>query len=311
MKWKFPPALASDQAIGVVAPSSFVDNTFLQSGQKKCSQLGLKLHYDESILQKKLFFAGEDSQRAENFIAAHTSETNNMLWCARGGYGAARILPLLEEKKFHTTLQENPKLLIGYSDSTALFTYYLQRGGVSCLHAPLMAAPSWLDTTEKDSTDFLNILHGTTGLGKASHTAKWNTLFLGNRGTAEGILMGGNISVLCSLVGTPWQPKFQGGIVLLEDCNEPPYRLHRMLTQLDQAGCFDGIRGVILGDCTHGVPKGTTWETVFSDILVPKCLVLHGAPVGHSKRNSPLPLGVRARINSQGKLELLEQVVGL
>ena len=177
-----------------------------------------------------------------------------------------------------------------------------------------MATPSWLNLKSRAERELFALIAGTAPLGKKSHTASWPTKHLCTAKATEGILIGGNLSVVCSLLGTPWEPNLDQAILFLEDCNEAPYRLDRMLNQLHCAGLLRRVRAIVAGDLFHEVPqelqRKVSWKQVLKDwgseLKIP---VLVGLPVGHGLRNEALPLGVKARITRTGKLELLQPLV--
>lgn len=309
-----PKPIVPGSFLSVIAPSSQINRDWLAQGEEKLRKFGLGLTYSKLIYKSHRFWAGTDAERTENFLEELEREDTVGLWCARGGYGAVRILEALDRANVPARLKNNRKLLIGYSDSTALHFYFWKSAQISALHAPLMATPSWLRMKKNDVKNLLQLISGQIELGKTSYTTKWRTKFLSAPGECEGTLLGGNLSVLCTLIGTPWLPKLEDAILFLEDCNEAPYRIDRMLNHLYTAGLLRGIRGVVLGDMQHDVPKElqkkVSWKQVvadrFSDAGVP---VLIGAPLGHGLKNEALPFGIHARITREGKLELLEQLV--
>jgi muramoyltetrapeptide carboxypeptidase len=286
----------------------------MAAGEKKLSRFGFGLVYTKQIFAEHRFFAGTDETRLANLMGELEREDTHAIWCARGGYGALRLLADLDQAETRERLRANPKLLIGYSDITALHSYFWTKASIPALHAPLMATPSWLKMKRPAAESMFEWLAGNAPLGKKSHSASWPTRHLAASAEAEGIILGGNLSVLTSLLGTPWQPNFEGALLFLEDCNEAPYRIDRMLAQLNAAGALSGLSGVLLGDLTHDVPKEmqkkVSWKQVVLDRFEPMEIpVLSGLPIGHGAKNEALPLGVRGRITRTGRLEILEQLV--
>lgn len=304
------------ETFSVAAPSSCLDSKLLKLGEAKILDQNYYLSFKPEILHRCRYMAGTDAERARILLATANDVNTAAIWCARGGFGATRILPLLRKNKFAAVMKRRRKLLIGYSDITALHSFVWKSAALPGVHAPLMATPSWLNMKPRAMRDFFALLAGEIALGKESPMTRWPSKFISPPREASGILLGGNLSVLCALVGTPWQPSFAGAILFLEDVGEAPYRIDRMLAQLTQAGCFRGIRGVALGDLSHDVPKlylrRTHWREVIRDHFDGyKIPIIEGLPVGHAPRNEALPLGARMRINRAGKLELLEQIVNL
>ena len=309
-----PQPLPSGSFLSVVAPSSQVNAAWLREGEKKLGRFGYSLAYSKQVLASHRFWAGTDKERAQDFLDELDRTDTTGIWCARGGYGATRILEALDQAQVPDRLRANPKLLIGYSDITALHLYFWKAARVPALHAPLMATPSWLNMKKPAAEAMFRLWTGNAELGKKSHTAKWATKHLGPKREAEGILLGGNLAVLCALVGTPWQPDLTDTLLFLEDCNEAPYRIDRMLTQLHASGALRGVRGLLAGDLSQDVPlalqKKVSWKQVLQDRFSPLGIpVVIGLPVGHGKKNEALPLGIQGRITRSGKLEILEQLV--
>lgn len=304
--------------IGIAAPATCIEKNLLEKGAEKLASWGYAVRKDDRLLHRDRSFAGTDAERAAVLASLIKDPSVRTIWCARGGYGVTRILPLLDRIGIIRAMTRDPKLLIGYSDITALHLYFYERIGLKSLHAPLVATPKWLKLPAAQAKLLQNILAGKMKLGAASHSTSWPTSWLSARPkkAIEGILLGGNLTLLANLAGTPWQPHLKGAILFIEDCAEPPYRIDRMLTQMRNAGMLDGVRAVLVGDLREDVvlkrgEKKTAWKDVLADCLeawgVP---VLIGAPVGHGKHNEPLPLGVLARLTVAGKMELWEQVVG-
>lgn len=301
--------------IGIAAPASFFDAKHLYEGMQNLAEWGYAVSCDERILLKDRFHAGPDQTRAEIFNVLCRDKEIRAIWCARGGYGATRILPLLDKMGSARALGKNPKLIIGYSDITALQLWAYKKLGLKSVHAPLIATPKWLKLPHRTKTILQSILTGSLVLGEKSYTRAWPTRWLkiAPKKNIEGIILGGNLTLITNLVGTPWLPSFNGSLLFLEDCAEAPYRIDRMLTQLRNAGALKGVRAVLAGDFTADAPKAPpskNWKRIlelnFAEQGIP---VLWNLPVGHGKRNEPLPLGVKARLTKSGKLELLEQAV--
>ena len=305
MTWTRPPALRPGDRIGVCAPAGAVDGEALDRGIAALRALGFDVVEGESVRSRSLFTAGTAGARVRDLQALWADDSVAALFCARGGGGAGRVVQALDG----AALAARPKVFMGYSDVTQLHTL-LNAAGLVTFHGPMVAR----DFAEglHEETSFRAALQGTRGwtAGMA------RTL---RAGEAEGTLLGGCLSVLGASAGTAWalQPDREGTILFLEDVNEPPYRLHRTLTQLRASGAFAGVRGVLFGemkDCAaRDVPD--TLEDVLEDALdglgVPVAI---GLPSGHTiGPNVTLPLGVRARLGcpsaAPARLEILEAAV--
>lgn len=310
-----PQSLHAGDLIGIAAPSTLIDPELLLNGVKKLSSWGYSVTFDDRILARYRSFAGVDDLRARVLLKLAQNENVRAIWCARGGYGATRILPLLDDLHFAAAMEKKPKLLIGYSDATALHLYAYKKLGLKSLHAPLVATPKWQQLPPATGKVLRELLSGHAPLGARSYTTRWPTRLLAPiKKPVEGILLGGNLTLIANMAGTRWQPSFRGALLFLEDCGEAPYRLDRMLTHLWNTGMLKGVKAVITGDLTADVTlkpgeSKSAWKEVLADRLLARGVpVLAYAPVGHGVRNEPLPLGVKARITTRGKLELLEQV---
>jgi muramoyltetrapeptide carboxypeptidase len=306
----------TDRWIGITAPSTLLNPKLLEKSLERFAQWGYPVRMDDSIFEKFRYFAGTDENRAQSLLRLLRDPSVGTIWCARGGYGATRILKKLDAAGAPKLMARDPKLLFGFSDVTALHLYFYHHLKLPSVHSPMPAGTKWPKMPARTDRILQSILKGRLPLGTKSHTADWKgkPLYLPGKKTT-GVILGGNLSMLVSLLGTPWQPDLKGAFLFLEDCGEAPYRVDRMLTQLENAGMLKGLRGVLLGDFEADViyrepAEKKYWKEVllerFADRKIP---VLSGLPVGHGKYNEPLPLGVRAEITARGRLFLLEQPV--
>ena len=279
----------------MVAPSSPFDPAAFEAGVEKL-RTRYQVKFDEEIRDRRGYLAGEDTRRLAELRGAMEDPDVTAIVAARGGYGATRLLETLTVAEVAT----RPKLLVGFSDVTALHAAW-GRAGLRSLHGPMVAA---LGRDREDGLDrFVAAAEG-----DPPPPLRATAALVG--GTAEGPLLGGNLAVLASLLGTPWEPRVHGAVLLLEDVGERPYRIDRMLTSLRLAGWFERVVAVVLGgftDCEPG-PDGTTVEQVLAerlgDLPVP---VLTGLPSGHAGHNVPLPLGAPAKVDGgTGTLTILE-----
>lgn len=305
----------TDRWIGVTAASTVIDPKTLEEGLPRFAEWGYAVRIDDTIFEQERYFAGSDETRAQALLRLIQDPSVGTIWCARGGYGAARLLKLLDQARAPALLKKHPKLLFGFSDVTALHLYFNQHG-LPSVHAPMPATKAWATLPPKTERVLRQILKGSLELGAKSYTAAWRPKILhATKREAEGNLVGGSLTLLTSLLGTPWQPKLDGSLLFLEDCGEAPYRVDRMLNQLEGAGLLKNIRGVLLGDFEEGVvyrdpAERRYWKEIFLERFAGRGIpVLAGLPFGHGKKNEPVPVGVKARITKAGRLELLEQPV--
>lgn len=305
-----------DHVIGIAAASSVVNQKNLQHSLDRFARWGVPVAVAEQVRMTKRYLAGPDEARAAALDVFARDPLVGTVWCARGGYGATRLLPLLDAAGTARAWARNPKLLIGYSDVTALHLYLYHHLKIPSLHAMMPGTPRFATMSPRMDRRLRATLAGKLDVGQESHTSAWRPRRLcGPSRASEGVLLGGNLSLVASLAGTPWLRDLRGKILFLEDCGERPYRVDRMLQQLSSAGLLKGLAGVILGDFFADVEyqeKGEKryWREMFLEHLEPLGVpVLERLPVGHGRDNEPLPLGVRYAITKQGKILLLEQPV--
>jgi muramoyltetrapeptide carboxypeptidase len=248
------------------------------------------------------YLAGDDAQRRADLHAALADDEVAAIHALRGGYGALRLLPGIDT----ALLRRSPKLLMGYSDITALQALWAAEG-LPSLHAPMPASDLIRPGREDDEAALVALLKG--GLPAGSVLAP--ELEPGepvHPGVAEGVLIGGNLSLVAALTGTPWAWNPHGAILFLEDVSESLYRVDRCLTQLQLAGVLQAVAGIVLGSFTESEAP----EALLRERLLPLCRergkpLLGGWPTGHGTPNRPLPLGLRVRLDAgAGTLTTLE-----
>jgi muramoyltetrapeptide carboxypeptidase len=289
-----------------VAPAGPVDPDRLARGLA-CLRADLgavELVLADNLHLRAGFLAGDDETRARTLSAALADPGAAAVWCARGGYGTTRLLAGLDP----APLRARPRCVIGFSDATALLCWSWVAAGVSGIHGPGVGQLGGLDPADRQWV--IDLLRGEV---PGPLAADEGTVLRG--GTVEGRLFPGNLEVLRALLGTPFFPELDGGILALEEIGERPYRIDRALTQLLSAGAFRGVRGVIVGQllgCEE--PPGTQSATATARDVVLERLGRLGLPVvtgfafGHDeRRNVALPFGTRARLHADdATLELLE-----
>ncbi len=308
MTYQKPRALKPGDWVGLVAPSSPFPYEPFNSGIKFLQDQGFRVRYLPDLpSRKKGFLAGEDQQRAEELQLMFQDPEVKAILVVRGGYGAQRILDKLDPK----IIQQNPKIFWGYSDATCLLSYFLDVCNLICFHGPVLNELG--DLSDRTKRFFLNSLTLSEPLGTIPlENAKWI-----EKGQAKAPLIGGNLSLLCSSLGTPWEIKTSGRILFLEDWGEKPYKIDRMLVQLRQAGKLSSLAGLLFGDfqenkdgSNHIQDSDAIDEVLFEnsrDLGVP---VVCGLPVGHGKDNIPLPVGVLGELDGQeGRFAILEAAV--
>ena len=288
-----PPPLRPGDRIAIVSPSSPVDRELFSRGVARLAQRYQPV-LDEHLFDAQRYLAGPDGVRGEALRAALGDPDTRAVFCARGGSGAGRLLPLLD------VAASAPKLFVGCSDGTVLHAALQSRGRTS-VHGSVVTQ---LATQPQSALESLfHLLEG----GLPPPLTGATPLVAG---TAEGPLLGGNLAVLVTLLGTPWMPDTRGAVLLLEDDGEQPYRLDRMWTQLRNAGVLAGLAGIALGDFTNCERPDADFSardvlrSLAEETQLPCAL---GFPVGHGPVNMPLSLGTRVRLDaSAGTLTALE-----
>jgi len=288
-----PTRLKPGDTIGIAAPAGPFDPEKFMMGKSVLEAMGFRTVFDETIFQKSGFFAGTDVQRAEQVNRLFADTAVQAIACARGGYGSMRILPFLDFE----TIQNNPKIFVGFSDISVLLSVLHDRCDLVTFHGPVVTTLA--DADQETVAAMQRALTSDTPLELAPENA-----MVVRPGLASGPVAGGNLTTLCHLVGTPYAPSFKGKILLLEDLGEAPYRIDRMLTQMKLAGCFNGIAGLILGSFKECGFLSEIYALVgdfFDDMDVP---VMAGFEIGHGRRNIMIPLGLGATLDT-GKERLL------
>ena len=311
-----PPRLRFGDTLGIIAPGSPpADAKLIDRGIAALEKIGFKIKPGSGMRKRIGFLAGNDRDRAADLMQMFTDKKVNAIFTLRGGYGAARILPLLDYK----TIRANPKILVGYSDVTSLHCALLIHAGLISFHGPLSVEFS----QDRLQTFTVNCLLRTImdvkppGSICKGYDKKGVRVLRG--GQAAGPLIGGNLSVLCTTIGTSYQPSFRGKILYLEDVGEAPYRFDRMLTHLLNAGVLQQVAGIAIGvnsGCVDTRAKTTreyrqTVEDVLIGRLTPlKVPVVTGLPFGHGHHNATLPVGARALLDGKnGDLIINQRVV--
>jgi muramoyltetrapeptide carboxypeptidase len=312
--------------VGILATSSCVPQVELHMGLSRLHDAGFETVVHEQCSRQSFTFAGTDEERAEAIWELATDDSIDILWCARGGYGATRLLPILHD----LTQRHGPprkKLLIGYSDVTVLHEFVRAHWNWSTLHAVMPAAHGFIQCPPEQWAATLSAVRRRPSVEPWSpHRLE----FLANLPSApiEAPLSGGTLTLWMALCGTPDQPSAQNKILFFEDLAETWYRIDRMVTQLFQAGAFDGAKAIVLGDFKDCNDENTlvlkdkdsaeriplrrvysqrecmqeTFGHLAQKLQIPIAL---GLPVGHGPNFWPLPLGAQYKLSPSGQLQLL------
>jgi len=305
-----PPPLRPGDIVGIVAPASNVNRNDLNKGCDGLRRAGYRPFYFDSILEQDMYFAGSVDRRARELENMFLREDIKAIICARGGYGANYLLESIDLK----IIQSHPKIFVGYSDLTALLTYFSDAAGLVTFHGP-MVAKDWAHGDGVDTASWHAALSGTEAWELTSDAASGMVGLAAGYG--EGLLYGGCLSILVASLGTPYEIKTADKILFLEDVAEKPYKIDRMLMQLKLAGKLHDVRGIVFGemrDCLQNQNQGYTLQEVVMRLVgelgIP---VAYGLPSGHvTSGNITLPIGVRAALtvkDSKVSLRVLEAAV--
>ncbi|MFU0832507.1 MAG: Muramoyltetrapeptide carboxypeptidase [Oscillospiraceae bacterium] len=283
--------------VALVAPSGPVSAEKLPLAVASVEKMGFQPVIFESCRAVHGYFAGNDRLRADDINRAFADPSIEGVLCIRGGYGAQRLMNLID----FGLIAANPKFFCGYSDITALHIIINQRCGFVTFHTPMASTEFYQEVDEFTANSYRNVLDGRFyGELKKPEGMPLKALI---RGRARGILTGGNLSLVASSIGTPYEIDTKGKILFLEDVDEEPYRIDRMLTQLKNAGKFRDCAGVLLGywtNCTAENPtRSLTLSQVFEELLVPEGKpILTNLACGHSLPSLSLPLGAEVEMDA-------------
>ena len=310
------PRLRPGDTVGLIAPAGLVADRFgIEGVVATIEAMGLKAKAAPGILAREGYLAGSDEERAAAINAMYADDEVRAIFAVRGGWGSQRLLPLLD----YEAIRAHPKLLVGSSDVTALHLALARYGAVPSIHGP-NGSHSWpqvaWDAFRALAFEAATPTYAVPLSGGAGLTAGRPAIHTFRSGTARGTLLGGNLSVLCAMVGTPYLPDFDGAILFLEDVNEAEYRIDRLLTQLAQSGLLKRVAGVVFGQCTNcrnpdsAYGNFTLYEVLdhhFRPLGVP---AFQGLRFGHIADHLSIPVGCRAEMDAgAGTLRLLEPVV--
>ena len=311
-----PARLKNGDRIALVTPGSYITEQEKEESINNLSSLGFDVKYSDKLMQKNGYFSAADEDRAADLNEMFKRKDIQGIMCARGGYGCARILPHLD----YDLIEDNPKALIGFSDVTALQYAIFKNTGLITFHGPVSISTF----SSFSNKNFRNVLLNPSDELELENSKTGNNynpygITVIADGKAEGDLVGGNLSIVVSLIGTEYDLDFSNKIVFLEEFIEEPYRIDRMLTQMIQAGKFDNAEGIALGVFKLCEPNKTNpaFNGSFSLMEVLKdrlgnlgIPVIYGLSFGHIADKFTLPFGGKAELNTETKrLKLIESTV--
>jgi muramoyltetrapeptide carboxypeptidase len=312
----FPKRLKKGDTIGLVSPGGFIDDDQLEESVKNIEKLGFKPYYRDIVTAREGYFGGTDKVRANDLMHMFTNKSVDAILCTRGGYGSNRILDLLDFEK----IRQNPKALIGYSDVTSLLIAIYQKTGLIGFHGPVgistfneFSVKSFEKVLIKAKKQYKYANEREKDTEKNSDYDKYTI----TKGKAEGNLIGGNLVMLTTLIGTKYEPDFENKIVFMEEIREKPYKIDRMITHLLMATNIAKASGIILGifnkcdiDKDEIEESYTLKEALYKRLSSLNLPCFYGMPFGHVSNKITLPVGVIAKMNADKQtLTLTEAAV--
>jgi muramoyltetrapeptide carboxypeptidase len=307
-----PPRLRKGDLIGIVSPASAPSaQEKIDKGVQYLEHLGYRVKIGKYVMAQHGYLAGTDEQRAEDLNDMLRDRAVRAVFAIRGGYGTPRLLHFVDYK----AVRRDPKILVGYSDLTGLQLALYKKAGLVTFSGPMLGVEMWNSIDPFTEEHFWRVITSSARIGFLKNP-DGEPLISNTRGRVSGRLLGGNFSLLASLLGTPYLPDLRHAVLVLEDVDEAPHRVDRMFTQLFHAGITSTINGLVLGAFTDCVPSDPskphlTIGQVIEDALqrLP-CPVLSNLQYGHIAKKVTLPLGVRAVLDARrGTLKLEEGAV--
>jgi muramoyltetrapeptide carboxypeptidase len=302
-----PPRLKPGDTVAVCAPAGPVPREGLLAGLALL-EARYKVKWDERLLEREGFLAGSDDRRAEELNRYLGDPDVRAIVCARGGYGVMRILDRLDAE----ALKRDPKLVVGFSDLTALLAWCVVAGRVRPVHGPMAVQLGTLPP--EDAAWLFRVLEDRAPAGVVPAPAPLTRIGARGGGSVSGRVVAGNLEMLTRLIGTPWEMDLGASILVVEDVGERPYRVDRMFTQLHLGGHIRAVRGVVAGDFTRCVEPDasppTVMEVVDERLRAFEIPGVAGLPFGHGARNLALPWGAKASLDLAAGMLVLEEPAG-
>lgn len=299
----YPPKLNPGDTIGVIAPASPMRAERLTHGIQYLESRGFRIKLGQHIREVHGYLAGEDLLRSADLNAMFADDTVRAIFCARGGYGSPRILDAIDYK----SIRRHPKILVGYSDITAIQLALFKKAELVTFSGPMVAVEMGNGIDPFTESNFWKMLMAPApGFRMITNS---DSICL-RPGRATGRLLGGCLSLICSLLGTPFLPDFKGAILFVEEVGEEPYRIDRMLNQLKLAGILNSVNGIVFGQFPDCAPKSDspslTLQQVFAELTADLSIpILMNFPYGHVDAKYTIPVGAEAIINTDdGSLEI-------
>lgn len=307
-----PKRLKHGDTIGIISPASSPDDlSKINRGVEYLEKLGYRVEVGKNVGSQTGYLAGSDAQRLADLHEMFKNKKIKAIFSIRGGYGSGRLLDKIDYK----LVRSNPKIFVGYSDINALQLAFFTKTGLITFAGPMVAVDFHDEVSAFTEEVFWRTITSNKRLGKIKNPRK-EKFYVLNKGRATGRILGGNLSLLNSLLGTEYLPKMNGAILLLEDIHEAPYRIDRMLNQLRLSKILKQIKGVILGhfvDCYEPDPTKQTFslnEVIIEYFQSMRIPVIYNVKHGHIKDNITIPYGIKCVLNAtRSFIEITENAV--
>jgi muramoyltetrapeptide carboxypeptidase len=307
-----PKRLKQGDVIGIISPASSPDDlTKINHGVEYLEKIGYRVEIGKNVGSQEGYLAGSDLQRLSDLHEMFHNKNVKAIFSIRGGYGSGRLLDKIDYK----LIRNNPKIFVGYSDITALQMAFFAKTGLVTFGGPMVAVDFHDEISPFTEEVFWRTITSNKKIGRIQNPRK-EKFYLLNKGRGQGRLLGGNLSILTSLMGTEYLPKLKDSILLLEDVNEAPYRIDRMFNQLRLAKILKQVSGIILGhfvDCYETDPAKRSFtlnEVIIEYFQNSQLPVLYNVKHGHIKENITIPYGVKCVLNAtRGFIEITENAV--
>jgi len=309
--------LKENSKVGLIAPSGFITEQKLEQAIKNIENLKLKPLFTERILKQHGYFAGNDKNRLEDLEYMFDNKDIEAIFAIRGGVGATRLLPKIN----YDLIQQNHKIFIGYSDITALQYAFYKKSNLISFHGAVAVSDFGEFTTKSFNDLFFDnkniIKYNSIDFERNQNNSEFDLITI-NQGIAEGEIVGGNLSLMVSLIGTNYDIDYQNKIVFIEEIDEYPYKIDRMLTQLMQATNISQAAAIVFGifkSCSieskdiapnNSLNLQTIFNEIFGELKIP---IIYGFPFGHIKQQTIFPFGTKSKLNTYtNELIFLEQI---
>lgn len=302
-----PEALKLGDTIGLITPATSTSNENVKKSKNKLIEMGFKVKVGESPYKLYGYLSGSDEIRRNDINKMFSDDEVDGIICIRGGYGAPRILDLID----YNIIKKNPKVFVGYSDITALHIAFNQKANLVTYHGPMVASNMIGDFNKFSKENLLKAIMNTEPMGKISNPEGEDMIRI-NGGIAEGHILGGNLSLIVDTIGTPYEIDLRGKILFIEEVGEDLDNIDRMINQLRLSGKLHEAEGIILGDfknCDSSEYEDSlSLRQIFNDhIKATEKPTIFNLKAGHCDPTLTLPFGVKARLDADKKeLVILE-----